>query len=214
MHKLSDAEEDILESLWIETQDRKHTPDTNLLKDEPAFKSLIEKGLIDLNRPELLTEQGFGEAALCCRRHRLAERLLVDIFDVKDPLMHEAGCKFEHGLHHGLEDNVCTLLGHPRRCPHGRPIPMGECCRRAEKRTQRLIVSLKELSPGDYAKISYINTQDKEVLNKLIAMGILPGNTIRLLHRFPSFVFEMENSSFAVDEELAENIHVLVLKPR
>jgi Fe2+ transport system protein FeoA len=89
---------------------------------------------------------------------------------------------------------------------------MGECCRRAEKRTQRLIISLKELSPGDYGKVSYINTQDKEVLNKLIAMGILPGKTIKLLHRFPSFVFEMENSSFAVDEELAENIHVLMLK--
>jgi Mn-dependent DtxR family transcriptional regulator len=23
---------------------------------------------------------------------------------------------------------MCTLLGHPTACPHGSPIPKGECC--------------------------------------------------------------------------------------
>jgi DtxR family Mn-dependent transcriptional regulator len=64
----------------------------------------------------------------------------------------------------------------------------------------------------DTAKISYINTEDAKVLKKLIGMGILPGNKIKLLHRFPSFVFEMGNSHFAVDKDLAGYIHVLLLK--
>ena len=211
MYKLSDNEEEILETLWIEIEENKSKPNTKLLKDETAFQDLINKGLIDTAKGDLFTAEGLKEAEKCVRRHRLAERLLADILDVKDPLMHEAGCKFEHGLHQGLEDNVCTLLGHPRTCPHGKAIPQGDCCRGFEKTPKKFIAALKDLSPGDQGKISYINTRDKDILKKLISMGLLPGNKIKLLHRFPSFVFEMENSSFAIDKDLAEHIHILVL---
>lgn len=212
MYKLSDNQEEILESLWIIVEEKKDKPDTAILKDEPAFQELVEKGMIDINKDNLLTEKGLKEAEKCARRHRLAERLVADILHVKDPLLHEASCKFEHGLHHGLEDNVCTLLGHPRTCPHGKSIPMGDCCKSFEKTPQRLVVPLKELEVGDTGKISYINVSEKETLKKLISMGFLPGKKIKLLHRFPSFVFEMENSSFAIDQDLAGTIHVLLLK--
>ncbi|UCC95247.1 MAG: metal-dependent transcriptional regulator [Candidatus Omnitrophota bacterium] len=212
MERLTDKEEEILESLWVEVEESAKTPDIGVLRDEPALEDLIEKGFIDRQKEKLLTEKGLKEAERCVRRHRLAERLLADILYVKDPLIHEASCKFEHGLHHGLEDNICTLLGHPRTCPHGKPIPEGECCKKFEKIPQRLIVSLKELVPGNTGKISYINTQDTQTLKRLISMGILPGNQIKLLHRFPSFVFEMGNSNFAIDKDLAENIYVLLLQ--
>ncbi len=212
MYKLSDAEEEILESLWIEIEENKDKPNTRVLKDESAFQELIEKGLIDTSKRELFTKEGLKEAKGCVRRHRLAERLVADVLDVKDPLMHEASCKLEHGLHYGLEDNVCTLLGHPRVCPHRKPIPAGDCCRDFKKTPQRIIVTLHEMVVGSSGKISYLNTHDNEILKKLISMGILPGNKIKLLHRFPSFVFEMDNSSFAVDKDLASNIHVLLLK--
>lgn len=211
MYKLTDGEEEILESLWIEIIENKKKPDTKILKDEEAFEDLIDKKIIDTSKDNLFTAKGLKEAEKCVRRHRLAERLVSDILEASDPVIHEAGCKFEHGLHHGLEDTVCTLLGHPRTCPHGKQIPPGECCKRLEKKPKRLIVSLKELNPGQAGKVSYINTGDSEVLKKLISMGVLPGNKIKLSHRFPSYVFEMGNSSYAVDNELAENIHVLLL---
>lgn len=211
MYKLSDNEEEILESLWIEIEENKNKPNTKLLKDEAAFQELISKGLIDTAKNNLFTAEGLKEAEKCVRRHRLAERLLADVLDVKGPLIHEASCKFEHGLHQGLEDNVCTLLGHPKTCPHAKPIPQGDCCRGFEKIPKKFIVTLAEMSPGDSGKISYINTRDSETLKKLISMGLLPGNQVKLLHRFPSFVFEMGNSSFAVDKALAENIYVLLL---
>lgn len=211
MYRLSDNEEEILESLWIEIEENKIKPNIRLLRDEDSFHSLIEKGLIDINKDNLFTDEGLKEAEKCVRRHRLAERLLSDILNVRGPLMHEAGCKFEHGLHYGLEDNICTLLGHPKSCPHGKAIPPGECCKSFEKTPKRLILALRELSPGDSGKISYINTHDREILKKLISMGLLPGNEIKLLHRFPSFVFEMGESSFAIDNDLADNIHVLLL---
>ncbi|MFH1875956.1 MAG: metal-dependent transcriptional regulator [Candidatus Omnitrophota bacterium] len=212
MDKLSDREEEVLEFLWIETQEHKKKPGLDVLRDEPELSSLTEKGFLDLKNEALLTEKGLAEAALCVRRHRLAERLLADIFDVKDPLMHEASCKFEHGLHAGLQDNICTLLGHPRTCPHGKTIPPGACCKQFETVPKRFIVPLRELSPGEGGRISYISTHDAEVVRKLIAMGILPGVGIELLHRFPSFVFRMGGSTFAIDHDLAEHIFVLVLK--
>jgi len=212
MYRLSDGEEEILESLWIEIEERKVKPNVNILKDEPAFKELVNKELVDVNRHNLLTKDGLEEARGCVRRHRLAERLVADVLDVKDPIMHEASCKLEHGLHYGLEDNVCTLLGHPKTCPHGKAIPAGECCKKFEKTPKRLILSLKEMDSGSIGKISYINTRDADILKKLISMGVLPGNQIKLLHRFPSFVFEMNDSSFAIDKDLAENIFVLLLK--
>lgn len=211
MYKLSEQEEEILESLWIEIKEKKTKPNLHILRDETAFKDLVEKKLVDLDSEAILTKDGLKEAKNCVRRHRLAERLMSDILNVKDPVLHEVSCKFEHGLHYGLEDNICTLLGHPQRCPHGKPIPRGDCCSSSQKTAKRLVAPLKDLKPGDSGKISYINTHDSEILKKLISMGVLPGNTIKLLHRFPSFVFEMSGSSFAVDNDLAENIHVLLL---
>jgi DtxR family Mn-dependent transcriptional regulator len=212
MYGLSDRAEEVLEWLWIEIEEKKNKPDINNIKDREALAELTDDGYIDVNKGGLLTQKGMEEATGCIRRHRLAERLLKDIFDAKENFLHEASCKFEHGLHYGLEDSICTLLGHPRTCPHGKVIPPGDCCKGLGKAPERLVVSLKDLSVQDTAKISYINTEDAKVLKKLIGMGILPGNKIKLLHRFPSFVFEMGNSHFAVDKDLAGYIHVLLLK--
>jgi len=212
MNKLSDGAEEILESLWVEVVEKKSKPSLRMLKDEPYFGELVEGGYIDPNKETLLTEKGLAESEKCVRRHRLSERLVKDLLDIKEDFIHETSCKFEHGLHHGLEDKICTLLGHPKTCPHGKLIPPGKCCKISKKISKQLIVPLKELSPQDRAKISYINTRDRDVLKKLIAMGILPGNIIRLLHRFPSFIFEMNNSNYAVDKDLAEYIYVIPLE--
>jgi Mn-dependent DtxR family transcriptional regulator len=40
----------------------------------------------------------------------------------------EEACKFEHILSPEATERICTFLGHPRTCPHGSPIPAGECC--------------------------------------------------------------------------------------
>ena len=65
MYKLSDAQEEILESLWIEIKENKNKPNTKVLKDELAFQELIVRGLIDLSQEGLLTKQGQKEAEKC-----------------------------------------------------------------------------------------------------------------------------------------------------
>src|SRR3989338_3867248 len=186
MYELSDGAEEILEALWIKKEEKKEKSDISFFKDEQSVKELIENGYLNAKKEWLFTDKGLKEAEKCVRRHRLAEKLLSDVLDVKPNYLHEASCKFEHGLHYGVEDSICTLLGHPKRCPHGKLIPPGDCCKGFEKITHRLVIPLKDLSPQSLAKITYINTEDKETLKKLIGMGILPGSEIKLLHRFPS----------------------------
>jgi len=75
------------------------------------------------------TEKGRKRAEDIIRRHRLAERLFMHTFHVQDEHeVAEQACKFEHILSPEATDSICSFLGHPRTCPHGSPIPAGECC--------------------------------------------------------------------------------------
>ena len=75
-----------------------------------------------------LTDRGKSRARDVVRRHRLAERLFKDTFRIDDHEAHTQACKFEHIISPELDERICSFLGHPTTCPHGNPIPPGECC--------------------------------------------------------------------------------------
>jgi putative ABC transport system ATP-binding protein len=76
-----------------------------------------------------LTERGRQRAADIIRRHRLAERLFTDSLALEsESEIEQQACKFEHILSPEATDKICTFLGHPKTCPHGAPIPRGDCC--------------------------------------------------------------------------------------
>jgi DtxR family Mn-dependent transcriptional regulator len=70
------------------------------------------------------------------------------------------------------------------------------------------VVKLVEMRPGQRGSIAYLNAQDQTRLNKLLAMGILPGAELELKRRSPSFVFQVGYSQFAVDENVASAVFV------
>ena len=208
--KLEDRAEEILESLWVElVENNLEDCDVVLLKDDESLKGLSRNGYVNIkNRRLSLTNKGRDEARSCIRRHRLAERLMADVLDVKGESVHENSCKMEHMLHKGLDENICTLLGHPDTCPHGKPIPEGKCCGNIRKKPNKLIMPLTDLAKNKNATVAYIKTQEKSALQKMIAMGILPNVKIKVLQKFPSYVLQMGKSQFAVDKELADRIFV------
>lgn len=208
---LTDRAEEILETLWIENIEHKKNPNVVVLKDNIAFKELLKGGYLTLEGRQLLTSKGLDEGKLCVRRHRLAERLLVDVLNIKAKSVHATGCKLEHILQKGLEDNICILLGHPRSCPHGRPIPEGKCCKKGKRKTESLAMPLSEMRKGQKGKIAYIHTSNKEALRKIMAMGALPGLFIKLVQRFPSYVFQIGESQFAIDKNMAKQIQVWLM---
>jgi putative ABC transport system ATP-binding protein len=78
------------------------------------------------------TAAGRQRAADVIRRHRLAERLFTQTLQVQnEEEIEEQACKFEHILSPEVTEKICSFLGHPATCPHGSPIPAGECCEKA-----------------------------------------------------------------------------------
>lgn len=209
---LSRDAEHVLELLWIRQREKIQPPYLPQLEasfTNEAVRELKEAGLIrQANGELLLTDEGEKAAKLALRRRRLAERLLVDLLKTADSILDEAACSIEHALYEGLEEAVCTLLGHPRFCPHGGEIPPGKCCEEARKAGIRLIVPLSEMKPNEEGHIAYIQSADTIVMQKLMAMGVLPGEPIRLIRCFPSFVFEVHHTQYAVDTAVADCIYV------
>lgn len=209
--RVSSKAEEILEKLYLCTMEdkKKHVnfECLNLKPDDPAIRELLKLNYITVKDDNInLTTGSEKEAENVVRRHRLAERLLVDVLHAKETVVHDAACEFEHVLYHGVDDDVCTLLGHPRFCPHGKPIPPGECCRQAKKEAGTIIQRLTDVPVNQSGRIAYLQTQEPEKLKKFMAMGILPGMRITLLQKTPSIVFKVENTQYAVDRELASAI--------
>jgi DtxR family Mn-dependent transcriptional regulator len=210
---LTDRSEEILETLWTEIiENKKEKCDASILKDDNSVKHLAHAGYVTMKNNQLgLTGKGKEEARNCIRRHRLAERLFADVLDLKGKSVHEKSCRLEHMLHKGLDDNICTLLGHPKTCPHGKPIPEGMCCKSVKRAPKKLIMPLTDLKKNKKAKVSYLHTHNRSALQKMIAMGVLPNTGITLIQRFPSYVLQIGKSQFTIDKELASCVYVRVV---
>jgi len=211
---VSEAAEEILEALWIAHEETgRDCLKLSELREMPGhtiLRELLDAGIVERCGAEemRLTEKGHPHARDALRRHRLAERLLTDLLDIKEELIHETACGFEHHLHKGVDTSVCTLLGHPRVCPHGRPIPPGPCCEEGRKTALQAISRLSKLKPGERGKVAYLHTTNPERAQALLSMGVAPGTAITLLAGFPSYLFQIGEGQFAVDGEIAASIYV------
>jgi DtxR family Mn-dependent transcriptional regulator/ferrous iron transport protein A len=76
------------------------------------------------------------------------------------------------------------------------------------------VAALSDMQPGQSGEIFELSLEESSVVQKLVAMNLLPGVEIRLLRRSPSFVFESGFSQFAVDEGIASLIQVRITAPQ
>jgi len=211
--RVSAKAEEILESLWIATEERGEAAADfaalGIEADDPGLAELLSLAYVEEQGGRVrLRREGRDEARMTVRRHRLAERLMMDILDIQGASGADRACEFEHLLHHGVDTKICTLLNHPTTCPHGKPIPPGTCCEQARVEGAVGVVALTELKPGESGEIAYLAASDVRKMQKLMSMGVLPGNSLTLLRTFPSFIFKVGQSEFAVDQELACEIFI------
>ncbi len=211
--KVSDGAEEILEFLWVATEEKGEDAalleDLGIRADDASLAELADLAYVEIHGERVrLRQEGCDEARMTVRRHRLSERLMMDILDIKGTSGNERACEFEHLLHHGVDTKICTLLNHPTTCPHGKPIPPGTCCEEARRKGEVGVVALTELKPGEGGEIAYLAASDVRKMQKLMSMGVLPGSDLALIRTYPSFIFKVGNSEFAVDEDLAREIFV------
>lgn len=210
--------EEILETVFTEREEGRdqaaailaaapveHAPDA--ARDD--LEALAGVGLVRLEGERVtLTEAGEKQARDVIRRHRLTERLFNDLLDLGGRAMESQACEFEHILSPEATDSVCTLLGHPPTCPHGKPIPQGPCCNAFQKTLRPLVTGLPALELGTHGRIVFIAPRFHDRMDRLAALGVVPGSTLRLHQRAPSYVIEVGETTIALDPEIAREIYV------
>jgi len=93
------------------------------------LKKLSEQGLVVYNKNGVkLTESGQQVGTTMMRNSRLLEVMMEIALKVE--IDEEMVCGIEHHMKRQFTDALCTMLNHPRRCPHNYDIPMGVCCQK------------------------------------------------------------------------------------
>ncbi len=211
--------DEVLEVLFMMREDNKKASAGDLLSIEHCnhrfslelLERVADEGLTRrINDSFELTDKGLKKATRILRCHRLAERLLVDVLNAGDEIVESSACHFEHILSEEIVDSICTLLGHPRTCPHGKSISPGLCCRRAEKEIFPILKALSKLSPGDDGEIAYISSRFHERLSRLASLGISPGRHIIVRQVKPSYIIAVGESEIALEEKVAEEIFLRI----
>jgi DtxR family Mn-dependent transcriptional regulator len=136
-----------------------------------------------------LTEAGRSKAMRVMRKHRLAERLLVDVIGLDWEYVHEEACRWEHVMSERVERRLAGLLDHPHFDPYGNPIPgLDEI---GEERTPvgfldgveslvAVVVAAGGETTGVVARIGEPLQVDVELLGRLSAAGVRPGNEVAI----------------------------------
>jgi DtxR family Mn-dependent transcriptional regulator len=206
--------DEALELLWVLNEDQH--PDISHFKKnsddadtEAMVETLLHEDLVSIRGTEIrLTEKGHKAARGLIRRQRLAERLFTDVFEMPDDSVVNDACKMEHILSEELTESVCTFLGHPPNCPHGKPIPRGECCKKFKVEVIPVVMRLSEFEVSAAGKITFIVPSDASRISKLNSLGIAAGSIIKLIQKTPSFVVQIDETTVALDPEIAKEIYV------
>lgn len=214
---LADAEvEELAEELWTLFEDGRDTlPDlvqaSRVTGVEEVLEQMCHRGLawVEPGGRVSLTEAGRELAQRQVRRHRLAEVLFTTVLEVADDVaVNRTACVIEHVLDAAMTDSVCAFLGHPQRCPHGKPIPAGACCRSFSRPLEPLVQPLDRLAPGDSARIVHIVPREPGRLVRLASLGVVPGARVHLQQTRPAVVIRIGETTLALESEVASEIFV------
>jgi len=142
---------------------------------------LEREGLLQLDeRKEVrLTGRGYSAASRIVRRHRLAERMLVDLLGYEWWKTHEEAERIEHAMSPEMEERLTRVLGDPQTCPHGNPMP---------GTTPRPTRPLERLAAGERAAVERIPDQfehEPGFLEYLDTQGVRPGVTLEMIEQRP-----------------------------
>jgi DtxR family Mn-dependent transcriptional regulator len=168
-----------------------------LKRSAPSVSEMIERlfndgFLIKNGRSIQLTPKGLELAQKVVRRHRLAERLLVDIIGLEWHKAHQEAGKWEHVISDEVEQRLVLLLDNPTTCPHGNPIP-GAKPLQNETKLQTLgnvTVGAKVILRRVTEKVEF----DFESLKYLDSNGVIPGKEFVVKDKSPDGGVYLENN--------------------
>lgn len=165
----------------------KRTPASEGLGTSPPsvagmLRRMEREGLIGFgeNREIDLTPRGVALAESIVRRHRLAERMVVDLLGLELPKAHVEAHRLEHAISDIMEERIRETLGNPTTCPFGHPIPGSGYEARGSA-----AVTLDGAPAGVPLVVDRIPEEDQQLLEYLVGHNIVPGVTVELAEVAP-----------------------------
>lgn len=131
-----------------------------------------------------LTAEGRLLATRVMRKHRIAERLLVDILGLELEYVHDEACRWEHVISERVERRLIEILGHPTHSPYGNPIPGLHLLNlNADPNTPGFLDGVMTLIQAAKAQLSNLVVArlgepvqtDSDLLGHLASAGVRPG---------------------------------------
>ena len=217
MKKRSKSREDYLKAIYVLEHEERTRVSTSAVAERlgvsaPAattmLKRLAAEGLVrrERYRDVELTAAGRRAAVEVLRHHRLLEQYLSQRLGVAIDELHDEAEQLEHALSENLEARIDRDLGFPTHDPHGDPIPGADLAvADAPLRT------LAELGAGERGIIRRVPDRDRELLRYLSSVGLLPGETVRVLSLEPSggpLLVEAAGDRCAISRDLAALIGI------
>lgn len=173
-----------------------------------TLASLERQGLVRRKayRGVTLTARGEAIALRVLRKHRLAERLLTEVLEMKWSEVHEAACRLEHAITDDVVEALEGLLKHPKTCPHGNPIPDA-----AGKFNQANTEPLTMLRPAQEAVLVSVAPESGALLRYLASLGLIPGVRLQVEEKAPfkgPLIVNVRGSRYALGQQVASSIRV------
>jgi DtxR family Mn-dependent transcriptional regulator len=168
---------------------------------------------VDSDRVIHLTSHGRSVAEDAVRRHRMAERFLIDVLKLPWHKAHEEAERFQDAISGEIEKRIMSLLGGPATCPHGNPIPG------TGAKIRRDLKPLDQFGEGDQVVLERL-TEDVElqtdVLRYFEQHGLMPGYRIRVIGVAPdgTMTLDVDGRRSSLGPELVDNLWVRPARPR
>jgi DtxR family transcriptional regulator, Mn-dependent transcriptional regulator len=171
---------------------------------------LVEEGYVTRDGRRLsLTERGRALGEKVVRKHRLAERLLVDVIGLEWYKVHREAGRWEHVISDDVEARLVEILGDPATCPHGNPIPGS----RSPALTSE-IRPLADVAEGERVRLLRVSEEVELNLGSLELLDegrFIPGAVARVSGRDRDGNVEVEVEGAAalqVSRELSDRLFV------
>ena len=153
-----------------------------------------------------LTDHGRELAIAVMRKHRLAERLLVDVIGLEWEKVHREADRWEHAISADVEEQLVELLGDPATCPHGNPIPGSK-----HKSSAAATMPLSRAVPGPIT-VQRVNERletDDAGISLLASAHLVPGHDATVVEVGDgSVTVDTDTGRHKVPVKVAENLYV------
>ncbi|HJR45649.1 MAG TPA: metal-dependent transcriptional regulator [Actinomycetota bacterium] len=180
-----------------------------------GVKRLVAEGYVTVEgaRDIQLTEQGLDVAEALVRRHRLAERMLVDILGIPWHQCHEQAEDWEKVMTPEVEEAILSKLEGEPTCPHGNPIPGT-----TSSISWADLKAVAAMDAGDKGRLTRLLEDvelDHDVLKFLEEHSLIPGNDLAVVEVAPdgTRTLEVNGRQVSLGRQLGDNLWVVPASP-